>query len=260
MPKTQPPTSPEDIQAAFLSALSPQDTFGVLFDLVPEIYFFAKDVQGRFTRMNVALLRRLGFEKESEVLGHRDSDFFPPAVAERYRTEDQLVMSKNKPVVDQICFVPNKQGVLTWYLHSKIPLHDSEGSVVGVAGVMRDALCAGAIMTPYEGLRAAADHISRFFAENLSVETLADLVHLSVSQFERRFKAVFRMSPIQYILQLRVENACRDLERSSDTLAEIATRNGFYDQSSFTRQFLKRIGKTPGEYRKHYVKEYRPPS
>jgi PAS domain S-box-containing protein len=240
------------IQREFLEQLCPRDTFGMLFDLLPEVYFFAKDAAGRFVRMNPALLRRLGFSEESEVLGRVDTDFFSLALSERYRREDVEVMERNQPVVDQIWFVPNREGVLAWYLSTKIPLHDRAGRVIGIAGAMRDAQSAGAIMSPYEDLRAAVEHLSRHYAEDLSVVRLAALVHLSVSQFERRFRAIFQMAPMQYLMQLRVENACRQLEHSRASLAEVASQNGFYDQSAFTRQFVKRIGLTPGAYRKRY--------
>ena len=242
-----------DIQREFLGRLCPRDTFGMLFDLLPEVYFFAKDAEGRFVRMNPALLRRLGFSKESEVLGRRDTDFFSLALSERYRREDEQVMSGDEPVVDQIWFVPNRDGILAWYLSTKIPLHDRSGRVIGIAGAMRDAQSAGAIMSPYEDLRAAVDHLSRHYAEELSVKRLAALVHLSVSQFERRFRAIFQMAPMQYLMQLRVENACRQLEHSRASLVEVAAQNGFYDQSAFTRQFVKRIGLTPGAYRRRYA-------
>jgi len=77
---------------------------------------------------------------------------------------------------------------------------------------MRDARCAGAVIGPYEDLRAAVDHLARNFAEDISMKELAAMVHLSVSQFERRFRALFQMAPVQYLIQLRIENACRQLE------------------------------------------------
>ncbi|MEK0446049.1 MAG: HTH-type transcriptional activator RhaS [Verrucomicrobiota bacterium] len=245
--------SAESFQKHFISKLANEDAFGALFDLLPEIYFFIKDDVGRFVRMNPALLRALGLSDESEVIGRNDDDFFSPALAERYREEDQKVMAQNAPVVDQIWFVPNKSGVLNWYLSSKVPLHDRLGNVIGIAGAMRDARSAGAVIGPYEDLKAAVDHLSRNFSQEIQITDLASMVHLSVSQFERRFRALFQMPPMQYLIQLRIENACRQLERSDDSIAEIAGRNGFYDQSAFTRHFRKRLGLTPSQYRERYV-------
>ncbi|MEY5024494.1 MAG: HTH-type transcriptional activator RhaS [Verrucomicrobiota bacterium] len=246
------PANPKAFQTAFLEGLCSKDSLGILFDLLPEIYFFAKDAVGRFVRMNPALLRAIGLSEESEILGKNDDDFFSPALAERYRQEDQWVMSHDRPIVDQVWFVPNRNGVLNWFLSTKIPLHDAEGRVVGIAGAMRDARSAGAVIGPYEDLKAAVDHLANHFAEDQPIRELACMVHLSLSQFERRFHALFQMSPAQYRIQLRIENACRQLERSDTPIAAVASENGFYDQSAFTRQFRKRLGMTPSQYRTRY--------
>lgn len=248
-----------DLQKCFLSRICTQDAFGLLFDLLPEVYFFVKDEGGRFVRMNPALLRALGLKNESEIIGKNDDDFFSPSLAERYREEDRRVMRENRPIVDQIWFVPNGKGILNWYLSSKIPLHDTGGKVIGIAGAMRDARSAGAVIGPYEDLKAAVDHLARNFAEDIRMKDLAAMVHLSVSQFERRFRALFQMPPSQYLIQLRVENACRQLERTNVSIAEVASNNGFYDQSSFTRLFRLRLGLTPSAYRLRYATKPKQP-
>ena len=53
----------------------------------------------------------------------------------------------------------------------------------------------------------------------------------------------------EYIRQLRVEYACRQLSSSSTALAEIASAAGFSDQSHFSRTFKRQIGMTPSQYR-----------
>ena len=94
---------------------------GDLFDSLPEVYFFAKDVQGRFVRMNRELVKALGLREESEVLGETDFDFFTPELADRYRREDQMVMDAGQPIHNQVWQVPTVTGVINWYLGSKMP-------------------------------------------------------------------------------------------------------------------------------------------
>lgn len=242
--------SANTFQREFFHRLSSEAAFDLLFDLLPEVFFFAKDEQGRFVRMNPALVRAIGLGSESEVLGKYDHDLFPPLLADRYREEDRQVMEQDCPVKNTIWVVPNREGVLTWYLASKIPLHDRSGRVIGIAGAMRDMRSAGAIIGPYDDLKEAIDYMTRHFATEFSVRTLAAMVNLSTSQFERRFRKLFRLSPIQYVIQLRVQNACRQLERTNESISNIALQNGFYDQSAFIRHFRKRLGITPREYRR----------
>jgi len=78
------------------------------------------------------------------------------------------------------------------------------------------------------------------------------MVHLSSSQFQRRFRALFQTSPIQYLLQLRIDSACQELQRTDASIGTIAMENGFYDQSAFCRQFQKRVGLTPRQYRARF--------
>jgi PAS domain S-box-containing protein len=242
------------LQEAFLARLIPEDSLGQLFDLLPNVYFFVKDTEGRFMRMNQTLLQAIGLRQETEVLGLTDADLFSPFLAHGYREEDRWIVSKNRPVRDKIWFVPNNKGVLFCYLCTKVPLHDEAGRVIGIAGVMRDARSAGAIIGPYEDLETAVDYLNSHYNESITLESVAAMVHLSTSQFQRRFRALFQTSPIQYLLQLRIDSACQQLQRTDDSLGSIALENGFYDQSVFCRQFQKRIGLTPRQYRTRFGK------
>ena len=245
------------LQGDFLSRLIPEDSLDQLFDMIPDVYFFVKDTEGRFMRMNQALLQAIGFRRETEILGFTDADFFSPFLAHGYREEDRWIATHNKVVKDKIWFVPNGEGVLACYLCSKTPLHDRSGQVIGIAGVMRDARSAGAVIGPYEDLKPAVDYLSHHFNETITIDRVAALVHLSTSQFQRRFRALFQTSPIQYLLQLRIDSACQQLQRTDVSLGSIALENGFYDQSAFCHQFQKRVGLTPRQYRARFGRSAR---
>ena len=87
----------------------------------------------------------------------------------------------------------------------------------------------------------------------IEVKELAKLVHLSVSQFERRFRKVFQISPLKHIMNVRIRSACLMLTTTNDTIAAIALDCGFYDHSHFTRNFRKIMGISPKDYRKQYM-------
>lgn len=79
------------------------------------------------------------------------------------------------------------------------------------------------------------------------------MVHLSVSQFERRFRKVFQTSPLKHIMRVRIRAASVRLTTTNDTIAAIALDCGFYDHSHFTRNFRKVMGTSPKDYRQQYM-------
>lgn len=240
-------------QNQFFSAVESPLPLLALIDHMPATYFFAKDRQGRFVHMSRALLDVLGLSNEVEVWGKTDADFFMPEVADRYQEQDRQVMSSGEPVIDHVCGVPDALGVLRWYIETKIPLYDAENRALGVAGIMHDLEKAGASLAPYQRLSQAISHVSDHYAEKITVETLASLVHLSISQFNRTFKRLFRITPAQYIVRVRINAASSMLRTTSESIETIASRTGFCDASHFVRQFKKIMQLTPNGYREQWV-------
>jgi AraC-like DNA-binding protein len=160
---------------------------------------------------------------------------------------------------DQVWLVPDSSRILHWFVSTKMPLTTPDGEVVGLAGVMRDAQSAGSWLGPYSDMSPVLDHVMRHFNEKLRVGDLADMVNLSVSQFERRFAKRFGMTPIAYILRVRLNESARLLVQTPSLVGAIAQQCGFYDQSSFTRLFGRQYGQTPTTYRQaHRRSFYRP--
>jgi AraC family transcriptional regulator len=65
----------------------------------------------------------------------------------------------------------------------------------------------------------------------------------------REFRRYFGCTVGEYVRKLRVERACQLLASGNSSLAEIATRCGFSDQSHFAGTFKRSLGMTPGAYR-----------
>jgi transcriptional regulator GlxA family with amidase domain len=83
----------------------------------------------------------------------------------------------------------------------------------------------------------------------LSVDDLADRMSMSVRNFERVFTREVGTTPSQYVLQMRVEAARRQLERSNGGLKQIASAVGFANVDAMRRAFVRLLGITPGRYR-----------
>ncbi len=94
------------------------------------------------------------------------------------------------------------------------------------------------------------DFIECQLAEDISLTCLASEAGLSVYHFSRSFKASLGLSPHQYVLERRIARARELLEAGTCPLADIAYTVGFSSQAHMTDVFRKRLGITPGAYRK----------
>jgi AraC family L-rhamnose operon transcriptional activator RhaR/AraC family L-rhamnose operon regulatory protein RhaS len=96
----------------------------------------------------------------------------------------------------------------------------------------------------------AISYIESNYPEKISNDQLARLAHMSVRTFQRTFAQSMRMTPSEYITQVRVRNAAHLLKESDLSLTRIALECGFSDSSYFGRIFRSKMGTTPSEYRK----------
>jgi len=101
-----------------------------------------------------------------------------------------------------------------------------------------------------ELVEIAARFINNNYERDISLGDIAKYVFLSPSYFTRAFKEHMKVSPINYLLTLRVERA-KELLRDTDTkIGEIALSVGFSNQQRFNEIFKKYCGMTPLQYRK----------
>ncbi len=100
-------------------------------------------------------------------------------------------------------------------------------------------------------VRAVVSHIEDHLEASLTLAQMAEVAHLSAYHFARRFKAATGLAPHQYVIARRIERAKQLLDREHDvSLAEIAGRTGFSDQSHFSNHFKRVVGVTPGRFRR----------
>lgn len=99
-------------------------------------------------------------------------------------------------------------------------------------------------------LRPILQYITEHFQDELSIEQLADMAHISKSYFMALFKKSAGISAIEYINQMRIRSACEILRSTEKTIAEAAYECGFRNLSNFNKQFRRIAGCTPNEYRR----------
>jgi PAS domain S-box-containing protein len=219
-----------------------------LFDHLPMVVFYAKDKNGVFTRCNRRFeeLHGLG---PSGAIGLTDFDLHHLEIASRYRSEDEQIMETGIPVRNRTWMVPGAKGVLRWWVSSKNPIHDSDGSVCGIAGVMYELSGAAGITGPFSRIEPALKLIHADEEPSLKTEELAAACNYSESQFNRVFRQLMGQSARRYVLRHRLETAKDLLSRTDLPLSEVAFRAGFYDASDFGKRFRDQEGITPRQYR-----------
>lgn len=87
------------------------------------------------------------------------------------------------------------------------------------------------------------------YREPLSLEYLAAECGISPSYLSRVFRQSLQVSPVQYLIQYRIEKACSLLLRNNLRVADVAHQVGFLDHNYFARVFKKITGLSPKEYR-----------
>jgi len=93
----------------------------------------------------------------------------------------------------------------------------------------------------------ARDFIQDNFDVNPSLSELERVSNCTKFQLIKSFKAVFGITPHQYLLQIKVINAKRLLSQGASCV-DTSLACGFYDQSHFTRNFKKAFGVSPSNY------------
>lgn len=95
----------------------------------------------------------------------------------------------------------------------------------------------------------------------LSMEALAQHLHISQRQLERLYQMQVGVTPKLYARLLRVENARQALKQNTAfSLTDLGLQLGFYDQSHFIREFKAIVGMTPGGYIEHSQAQLSPKS
>ncbi|MEG0863517.1 MAG: AraC family transcriptional regulator [Clostridia bacterium] len=99
-------------------------------------------------------------------------------------------------------------------------------------------------------ISAALNDIETHYGDTLRISALAEHCHMSETHFRRLFKAVMKISPLEYINIVRVEMACNLLRTTEYNMEIISSQVGYTSISSFERNFHQVTGLTPTQWRK----------
>ena len=103
-----------------------------------------------------------------------------------------------------------------------------------------------------ERLHKILDFSFEHFKEDITIEKIADLAHLSRAQFSHFFKVHTGKTYIQFLNELRIENACVLLKNNQYSVEYICYEVGFRNMSNFLRHFKRQKQTTPVQFRKRW--------
>lgn len=97
-------------------------------------------------------------------------------------------------------------------------------------------------------------YIDNHFKENLSLDQLADMMHVNKYHLSHTFQQEFHTSPISYLIARRIQESCFLLQETDHSVSQIAQILGFSSLSYFSQSFRKSEGVSPIEYRRRHRK------
>lgn len=101
-------------------------------------------------------------------------------------------------------------------------------------------------------IRGVIDYISAHFREEVRLPELAEKTGMTPTAFSRYFSKHTGKSLTDYLVDMRIGYAARQLAETADTIAEICYDSGFATLSNFNRIFRQRKGCSPKEFRAAY--------
>ena len=211
--------------------------------------FCIKSVDGTYLAANQAFADRAGVAAVGDVVGKSAADLFPADLVDRYAAQDDAVMRTGQTLSNELEVITRPDGSYGWFLTSKSRWLDDAGQPAGLVIVSIDQRTAVDGTAPHRRLAAAVEVARTRFAEQLTVSELADVADMTVSQLERTARRVLGLTPKQVILRFRLAEALRLLDTTTEPIADIASRCGYYDQSAIGRQFKRTVGVSPAAYR-----------
>lgn len=235
----------------FISQLTPGQLALGLFQELPGVIFWVKDMEGRFVFVNQAFKEVLWLQGE-DILGKTDKDIYANDLAEVFMEDDVNIRTTGQAIRQKVELVTRRHGGVEWRTASKIPLRNFEGEIVGTAGISRKIEQAGSMMPSHRALDIVIQYVHDNVGKGLKVGEMAREMGVSVATLERRFKEYLGTSPSKFIQKARIARACELLLQTQMAIGEVAEKTGFVEHASFTRAFEKMMRMTPSSYRKCY--------
>jgi AraC-like DNA-binding protein len=238
------------IQKAFFDQVADLRQILDPLERVPGAMFMIKNLDSRYVYMSRGLQKAIHLSSGFDVVGKSDFDLFPRIIAQTYRQNDLQVFRLGKPLINEVHALGFFTHAMKWAYSSKFPLRNAQGKVIGLITINEEYNDVMGPNAELNRLTPAIEHVSRHYAEPISVAELAKRSGYSESHFARVFRHHLKMTPHAFVEQVRMFHAIDAVQHSAASIGQIALNCGFYDPSSFVKRFRKFTGSTPLKYRR----------
>ena len=109
-------------------------------------------------------------------------------------------------------------------------------------------------------VKQAILYIHANYAKPLTLDDIAESIHVSKSECCRCFKRSMRLTPFEYLMKHRIFESARKMQRNeqaADSISSLASSVGFNNSSYYNKIFRKYLHCTPTEYREEIKKNHR---
>jgi diguanylate cyclase (GGDEF)-like protein/PAS domain S-box-containing protein len=116
---------------------SDENLFRALMSSTADSIYF-KDRDCRLLRVSKKMAMDLGYEDPGSIVGKTDVDLFGLTFGLETRRDDVRIMETDRPLIGEIESRLLPDGRTNWTLTTKLPMHDRDGNVIGLAGITRE--------------------------------------------------------------------------------------------------------------------------
>ena len=225
------------------------DLLASLFDFAPDVAFFVKDSKGQYIAVNDSLVARHGLQDKQQVIGATPRQLCAGQLGEEPTAQDSEVLKTGQPLIDHLELHHIRPTAPVWCLTTKMPIKNSTGAVIGLFGFSRDVRVPVNLEEIPPKFASALSRFEKDMGASISPASLAEESELTSQKLIRLTKKLYGITPTQLIAKIRIAAACRQLEETDKSIADIAFSCGFSDHSAFTRAFKSSTGVTPSVYR-----------
>lgn len=129
-------------------------------------------------------------------------------------------------------------------------MEDETQFAVLLAALLQELGSCEQTVLSHEGVSAMVAYINANFASITGISQIAEQFYISKFHLCRVFREAMKVTVVEYLNRVRIQNACRYLRSSEKDVAEVAMLCGFHDAAYFSNVFKRAQGVTPREYRR----------
>jgi len=200
--------------------------------------------------------------KQNSVLRFTISDTYMDQFYEEYRTSRFECFSGDVDMGRELLIVQLRtffgEMVITYFRNDEIYAIEmqrlvSEILLILIRRFKEEGSVFEKLNTEDERLVQIVDYLEKNFQESITLNEIADKMHVSPGYLSRYFKQEMGMGFSRFLMNIRLEHSVKDLLYTSDSISHIAMKNGFPNTKSFANFFKEVYEETPKAYRDHHV-------